>query len=639
MVSNLGIPAQQILGISFTNKAAKEMKDRVMGLLGRHRSKGITLCTFHSLGVKILRQDIEKLGYHPHFSIFDSSDQLSIVKEALKTYKGGKEFKKEWVLSKIGLLKNACIDVEQFLSSHHFDPESPYDLATAHVYEFYQEKLRFYNAIDFDDILFLTVKLFKQYPEIAQKYSDLYKYIMIDEYQDTNNPQFELTLGLTSNHKNLCVVGDDDQSIYAFRGADVTNILHFEKNFPQAKIIKLEENYRSTMPILNLANQVIKDNSKRRDKTLWSQKSSNNLPVLWAMADSDHEAQVVVDEIAKYQAQGKNLANVAVLYRSNTQTQTLEDELRLNKIPYKIIGGQKLYERKEIKDLIAYLCLIQNIYDELALRRIINVPARGVGLATLNKFIEKQKEHLKQPLFATMEAHPDIASKSSTGIQQFCLLIRKFQTIFQSIPLHEALAQLIQELDFISFIEKNESNLKMAQVRKNNVASLLMSAERFVRYNHGQNILKDFIERILLQDSQDQQNEDDQEDGDVRKNQVTLMTLHSSKGLEFDQVYIVGMEEELLPHKKTISNNNDISEERRLCYVGITRAKERLYMTYCKERKIYAKNIKRFKSRFLEGKDDYFLHQDRTTFGHMAPEEAQEYKSQFFSNLLSQLDK
>lgn len=639
MVDNLGISPKNILAVSFTNKAAKEMRERVMTLLSKRKSRGITLATFHSLGVKLLKQEIDKLGYHKNFSIYDTSDQNAIIREALKHFSSEKaKFDHKQILSKIGYLKNVGITEDDFADSPYFDDENPYDHATEFCFRYYQDKLKFYNAIDFDDILHLTVKLFKENPDIAEKYSQQFQYIMVDEYQDTNALQFDLILQLTKCHNNLCVVGDDDQSIYAFRGADVTNILNFEKNYPAAKVIKLEENYRSISPILNLANRIIKENKNRREKTLWSQKPSDFKPILWSTADTDHEAQIIVDEIVKHQSEGKHLGDIAILYRSKTQAPPIEDQLRLSDVPYTIIGGQKLYEKKEVKDLIAYLTVIVNRNDELALRRILNVPNRGIGTVTLNTFIEISKER-KITLFEAMDLFPDAAGKRADKIRSFIDLIHKYAEKFETYPLSESTSTLIEDIDYLKFIDKQyDDNAKQADRRKRDIMFFIESAERFTNYNGEDSSLKDFVERLLLQDSQDKEDED--EDDDVRKNEITMMTLHSSKGLEFPYVFLAGMEEESLPHKRTIAEGGDISEERRLCYVGITRAQEKIVMTYCKQRKIYGKETPRHKSRFVLDleKEGFLVEQDRTTFGHLTKDEEKEYKKNFFAGLIDGLD-
>ena len=637
MVSNLGINPKEILGVSFTNKAAKEMRDRVIGLLGKTKSRGITLTTFHSLGVKILRQKIDHLGYLKNFNIYDTNDQLSIIREALKNYRSDKEnYDRKIILSKIGFLKNKGISEKEYPETAYFDPDAPYDLITEYCYNYYQEKLRFYNAIDFDDILFLTVRLFREHPELKQEFSEKYKYLMIDEYQDTNSLQFEVVTALTTAHSNICVVGDDDQSIYAFRGADVSNILSFEKQFPGAKVIKLEQNYRSTSPIIALANNVIKKNNERMEKNLFSRTPSEIKPLLWAMGNTDHESEVVVEEIVQHQSRGGHLGDIAILYRSKTQAPALEEHLRLSDVPYTIIGGQKFYDKKEIKDLIAYLCTIHNTSDEISLRRIINIPHRGIGSSTLNKYIELREEK-NITLFQAMKQFPELAGPREAKIKRFTSFIEEIQEFFQQHSLPAGLGRLIDDIEYNQFIdEQYEENPKLAEVKKNDVAHLIGSAERFAQYHSPKTALKGFIERLLLQDSQD--SGDDEEEG-FRKNEVTLMTLHSSKGLEFEKVYLIGVEEETLPHKKTISEGSNINEELRLCYVGMTRAKEELIMTYCKERKIYGKNIPRHKSRFLHDlPKDSFIEQDRTTFGHLTPDQAQQYKKSFFENLMSELD-
>lgn len=635
MVDNLNMDPKSILGVSFTNKASKEMKERVITLLGKRKARGITLATFHSLGVKILKEEIHLLGYHKNFSIYDTSDQTSIVREALKSIKTEKTFDRKQIMSKIGFLKNKGIMSEEFISSVYFDEDDPYDLMVEYVYRYYQDKLKFYNAIDFDDILNLVVRLFREHPDVTTKYSKKFQYVMVDEYQDTNPLQFELIMGLTKTHNNLCVVGDDDQAIYAFRGADVTNILEFEKKFSGAKVVKLEENYRSTMPILDLANKVIKENKNRREKSLWSKMQSDQNPLLWLTADTDHEAQVVVDEIVQHQGSGGHLGDMAILYRSNTQAQPIEDQLRLSQVPYTILGGQKFYEKKEVKDLIGYLSVILNPQDQIALRRILNIPHRGIGNVTLEKYLNLAEEK-KLTLFQALEHEPGLDPRRSDQIVHFTKLIRKFQESFENNPLPEAISSMVDDIGYLKFVEKSYDSVKQVDQRKNDVHMFVESAVRFLKYNQGQGSLKMFVERLLLQDNQDERDEDD--DDDVRKNEVTMMTLHSSKGLEFDTVFLIGMEEETLPHKRVLQLGEDIGEERRLAYVGITRAQQKLVMTYCKERKLYGRKSVRHKSRFLNELEQNYTEQDRTTFGHLTEDEATEYKSSFFNNLIDGLD-
>lgn len=627
MLTNHRIPGKQILAVSFTNKAASEMKERVSHLVDSRHRKGVTLSTFHSLGIRILREDIHHLGYNNLFTIYDQADQMSIVREGLKNYRSNKSYDRGIIMSKIGLLKNQGISAEEFPKSRFYDPENNYDGATEYVYHFYQEKLQFYNALDFDDILFLVVKLFNNFPDVAKKFSERFRYIMIDEYQDTNSLQFSLIQGLTSTHQNICVVGDDDQAIYGFRGADISNILNFEKQFQNTKVIKLEENYRSTFPILDLANQVIKENLQRKEKTMRTAQMEGHIPLLWAAGESDHEAAVVVEEIIKLQSHGVPLSEIAILYRSNTQVPPFEDQLRIGQVPYNIIGGQKFYEKKEIKDIIAFLTLIQNPRDELALRRILNVPNRGIGSVTLNKNLEKaleQKRHLFQVL-ADEEEHE--------GIKNFITLVKKYQRVFNEQSLLGAVTNLIDELNYYEFIDKSYDQAKLATRKKEDVKNFLMTADRFQDRYGEEATLKNFVERLLLADSQDTQAPGE----GFKKNEVTLMTLHASKGLEFDYVFLVGMEEEILPHKKTIVENSDVNEERRLCYVGITRARKKLVMTYAKERKIYGKMVPRFKSRFINELTTCYKEVDRTNFGDMTEEEVKDFKKSFFGNLMDSL--
>lgn len=633
MLENLHIPAREILALSFTNKAAQEMQERVKKLVtySKHR-KGLTLSTFHSLGLRILREDIHHLGYNNLFTIYDSADQMSIVREALKNFRANKAFDKGIVQSKISWLKNKGISCDEFVNSEFYDHENPYDQAVDMVYPFYQDKLKFYNALDFDDILFLVVKLFEAHPDLAKKYSERWKYLMVDEYQDTNGLQFRFIQGLTCTHNNICVVGDDDQAIYAFRGADISNILNFEKRFPGAKVVKLEENYRSYAPILSLANCVIKENLNRKDKTMRTSQTGGEKPFLWAAADTDHEASVVVDDIIELQAKkGVHLGEIAILYRSNTQIPPFEDQLRLNQVPYTIIGGQKFYEKKEIKDLIAYLSVIMNPRDELSLRRILNTPNRGIGTASLEKYLVLSKDQ-KKPLFNIIEHESEVGKKEE--IKLFTQTMRDLKETFNQKGLVDGVRELIERVQYLPYVDKSYDNTKLSARKKEDVMNFINSAQRFTDKFGSEATLRTFVERLLLADSQDTRGGG----GDETRHEVTLMTLHSSKGLEYDYVYLVGMEEELLPHKKTIVDNSDINEERRLCYVGITRARKRLVMTHAKQRKLYGKDIERFPSRFVVNHEEEMTVQDRTTFVGMSEEEIDSVKSDFLSDLIKSLN-
>ena len=611
------------------------MSERVSKLLGTRLKRGINLSTFHSLGLKILRDKIELLGLSKDFTIYDSADQLSIVREGLKRYTNADKnaYDKKTIMAKIGTLKNAGISEDAFASSDYFNPDDPYDVATESIYRYYQDKLHFYNAVDFDDILYLTVKLFQQNPEVAKEYSRKFKYIMIDEYQDTNKLQFAMVRAVTSTHSNICVVGDDDQSIYAFRGADITNILSFEKLFDNTKVIKLEQNYRSTPNILNLANAVIKQNKKRKDKTMFSTNAFGKTPKVWSCADSDHEAQVVIDEIIKIQKQGRFLGEVALLYRSNTQVPPFEDQLRLAQVPYTIIGGQKFYEKKEIKDLIAFLSIIHNTKNELGLRRVINIPHRGVGTKSLKDFLEVSKATGKTLYQVVKEFSRSEDSKKAHALAEFFQVIELSRSDFKTMKLHEALISLVDRFHYFNFIEKSYDSPKIVARKKDDVKNFILSAERFSDRFKQEATLGLWLERLLLAETQDNSDK-----GDGIKNEVQCMTYHSSKGLEFDTVFMVGCEEELLPHKNTIKEDGDIDEERRLCYVGITRAKKDLTMTFAQKRRIYGKDILRNRSRFLVDLDEHIQDIDKNSFSHMTEEEEVEYKSNFFNDLLQSLD-
>ncbi len=632
MLQNLRIPGKEILAVSFTNKAAAEMQERVKKLVPESRlRKGLTMSTFHSLGIRILREDIHHLGYNNLFTIYDSADQMSIIREGLKHFRANKNFDRSMVQSRISWLKNKGISPEAFMSSEHFDAENPYDVAAESVYHFYQDKLRFYNALDFDDILFLVVRLFEAHPEVARKYSERWRYLMVDEYQDTNGLQFRLIQGLTSTHNNICVVGDDDQAIYAFRGADISNILGFERVFPGAKVVKLEENYRSYKPILDLANLVIRENKQRKEKTMRTSRTGGEKPFLWAAGDADHEAAVVVDDIISLQQEGVHLGEVAILYRSNTQIPPFEDQLRLNQVPYTIIGGQKFYEKKEVKDLIAYLTVILNPRDEIGLRRILNTPNRGIGTATLEKFLARSTE-TRTPLFNVIEQ--DGPGMKRAEVPEFTSLIREMGHVFERQGLVAGVREIIARTGYMDYVEKSYDNVKLAARKKEDVENFVLAAMRFAERFGEDATLRNFVERLLLAEAHDPK----AGGGDEERHEVTLMTLHSSKGLEYDYVYLVGMEEELLPHKKTIVENGDINEERRLCYVGITRARKRLVMTHAKQRKLYGRDVPRHPSRFVVPLADALTAQDRTTFVGMTEEEIDAHKTDFFSSLIKSLD-
>ncbi len=587
LICNLKVAPESICAVSFTNKSASEMKNRVRTLLkqtlGKLPKKKPLLCTFHALGLTILREHIEKLNMDKQFSLYDSADQIGVLRECLTGLRDERNYDKKRLMGRISYLKNRGISPSDFVQSSVFDEDDPYDIMTAHLYPLYQEKLHFYNAMDFDDILFLSVELFKKYPDLAQEYGKRFGHIMVDEYQDTNALQFSLIQYLTKTHQNLCVVGDDDQSIYSFRGANVENILNFERYYPKTKVIKLEENYRSTPEILKLANEVIRHNTKRKKKTLFTRTGPGSAPLLWITQDEEHEAAIVAEDITRRMTEGRPLSEIAILYRSNTQMPFFEDQMRLAQIPYRVVGGQKLYERKEIKDIIGYLALLTNPKDSLALRRILNVPARGIGKATLQKCLDAAGG---APLFPFMQKSGTVGGPK---VAKFCELLDKHRRLFSVLPLPKALEGLLEDLKFENHIKKHYESLKEQGRRLRDIEQFQQSAERFCKTYGSENALGPFVKKLLLVDSQDRARSAIGSQGPT--NEVTLMTLHSSKGLEFDVVYFAGIEEEKIPHHRSIKADQDLSEERRLAYVGVTRARQELILTRTKEKKSHHKKV------------------------------------------------
>lgn len=633
MLLNHGISPENILALSFTNKAAEEMRERVKNLVSAQKVRKLTLSTFHALGVTILREDIHHLGIHSHFTIYDASDQLSLIREALAHYNNNdKQFDRKVIQQKISFLKNKGIYPDQFPHTKHFDFSNAYDLATEHVYQYYQNKLFLYNALDFDDLLLLTVKLFEDHPAIREKYSKRFRYIMVDEYQDTNPLQFKFLKFLTSTHHNICVVGDDDQSIYAFRGATVENILSFEHEYPNTTVIKLEQNFRSTSPILDLANHVIKENPKRKSKKLWTKIGSIHKPTMWVCGDAEHETLIIAEEIKNYRQKGYSYSDMALIYRSNHQAPPFEEVIRAEGIPYRIVGGQKFFEKKEIKDLIAYLSLINNPFDEISLRRIINTPARGIGEETLKKFLSLSKEK-KEGLWKTMTQNPSFVEKRTANITGFIQFIFSKQKEFKEKPLSMALKSLVDDLNFETYIEDSYDKFpKQKEKKLNELRMFLASTERFQKIFGKDATLRNFLEKVLLDDREKEKDENEFPD------EVTLMTMHSSKGLEYKVVFLVGMEEDLLPHKRGLEDDHGVEEERRLLYVGITRAKERLFLTRCKKRNLFGKDSPKNTTRFLKMIPENLLEeQDRTTFGHMSETEVTDYKKNFFNSLIDKI--
>lgn len=578
-----------ILAITFTNKAAGEMRERVDDIVG-FGSEQIWVSTFHSACVRILRRFADHLGYERNFVIYDTDDQKSVVKEICKRLNiDTKIYKERTIMSAISSAKNEMINAKEYAMNSAGDFAKK---RIADVYDEYEKVLYKNNAMDFDDLLVKTVEVLRNNEDVLNYYQERFKYIMVDEYQDTNTVQFRLVSLLAGKYRNLCVVGDDDQSIYKFRGANIYNILNFEKEFPDAKVIKLEQNYRSTQTILDAANSVIRHNKGRKEKTLWTANEVGEKIAFHQYLNEYDEAYQVVDEIARNVSRGKAHYNdYAILYRTNAQSRVLEEKFVARSIPYKIVGGVNFYQRREIKDILAYLKTIDNGRDDLAVRRIINVPKRGIGLTTMNRALE-YGEAREMSLFDALECCEDIPKigKAAEKIKGFVNMIEVFRAQSEYITLAELLTNILEETGYIKELEAEDS--EVAQGRIENIDELM---NKIVAYEEEEEepTLSGFLENVALVSDIDSLNE--------AEDYVMLMTLHSAKGLEFPYVYMCGMEDGLFPSYMTIVNDDpeEIEEERRLCYVGITRAKKRLTMTFAKSRMVRGSTQFNMISRFV----------------------------------------
>ena len=563
-----------ILAITFTNKAAGEMRERVDSIAGRGAG-WVWVSTFHALCVRILRRYIDRLGFDSSFTIYDSDDQKAAVKACIKKLNiDSKQYPEKMVIREISKAK------EQFVAPYEYDREASGNyrkMQIARIYTEYQKRLKQCNALDFDDLLYKTVELFQFHPDILDSYQERFKYIMIDEYQDTNHIQFLFVKLLASKYRNLCVVGDDDQSIYKFRGANIYNILNFEKEYPEAKVIKLEQNYRSTGNILKAANGVISNNEGRKDKALWTEKDDGE-KVTFNLFDTEYqEADGVVSEIMKLHSEGRPYHHFAILYRTNAQSRIFEEKLMLRNIPYKIIGGQNFYGRKEIKDIISYLKVIDNGQDEIAVRRIINVPKRGIGDTSVSKvmaYADTYDMSLIDALFSVSDI-PGL-SRAAAKIDSFTSLITEFRDYLgDGASLGDLYEYILEQTGYMS--ELVAENTDEASVRIENLNEL---KNKIITYESEteEPSLSGLLEEIALVAEVDSLSENE----DV----VLLMTLHSAKGLEFPCVFLGGMEDRLFPSGMALNSDDEdaVSEERRLCYVGITRAREKLYLTASRQR-------------------------------------------------------
>ena len=576
-----------ILAITFTNKAANEMKERIENLVG-DVAKDIWMGTFHSICVRILRRFIDRIGFDSSFIIFDTSDQRTLVKACVKSIGlDDKMFTDRSVLSEISNAKNEMLDPEQYTVRANGDFRKE---KIALVYEMYQKRLKENNAIDFDDIINYTIKILMDNPDILEYYSDKFKYVLVDEYQDTNKAQFTLVTLLASKNGNITVVGDNDQGIYSFRGADISNILNFERDFPGTKIIKLEQNYRCTGNILKAANAVIKNNEVTYKKELWTENEIGNLPTVYSANNEYDEGTYIAQQIEHLRREEYyKYSDFAVLYRMNTQSRAIEEILRRESIPYKIIGGLKFYERKEIKDIISYLRLIQNPADNLSLKRIINEPKRGIGKTSLDK-IEEISNNSGVPMYEIIE-HADQFGLNRVFLnsREFVNAIEELRAKKDELSVSELIKETLKKSGYTKALELE--NTIEAENRIENLDEFLTVAIEFEE-EEAENGLSQFLEGITLSSDIDNLEEDE--------DYVTLMTLHSAKGLEFPVVFLVGMEEGIFPGYKSISEPKELEEERRLCYVGITRAKENLFLTCSKQRTIFGSTSYNQTSRFLK---------------------------------------
>lgn len=591
-VANLlqkGVRPYRILAITFTNKAAAEMRERVNNMSGP-AAKDVWLFTFHAFCARFLRMEIDKLpGYGGNFAIYDTADSQNLIKQILKEMNlDDKRFQPSGILSRISNAKNALQDAEAFARQ----AGDFYEQKVADIYSRYEQKLQLNNALDFDDLLMLSIKLLQENKEVREKYQDRFDYLLVDEYQDTNHAQYLLTKFLTAKHRNICVVGDADQSIYGWRGADIQNILDFEKDYPDAKVIKLEQNYRSTQIILDAANAVIENNTGRKPKNLWTENKSGADIIYFQAVDERDEARFVIEQLQNLQrTENKKLGDMAILYRTNTQSRIFEEMLIKSGISYNMVGGLKFYERKEIKDIIAYLRVIFNPADSLSLLRIINVPKRGIGDASLAK-IQAYAAANNVSLFEAVSnaaAIDGLSSRFVSKLDDLAGIIFELMNLANEAPVEDLIDRVLRDTGYLEELENERT--PQAQSRIDNLHELISVAQEFAA-SEEENNLENFLAHVALVS--------DIDDTELGEDAITLMTLHSSKGLEFPVVFLVGMEEGLFPHARTLMDETEIEEERRLCYVGITRAKEKLFLSSTKMRTIYGNTVTYPPSRFLQ---------------------------------------
>ncbi|MCM0081017.1 UvrD-helicase domain-containing protein [Geomonas sp. Red32] len=612
LIHERGIPPWQILAVTFTNKAAGEMRERILDMVGSAEVPFIS--TFHSSCARFLRHDIHHLGYASNFAIYDDKDCERLLKEvAGELLLDEKRYPVKALSAAIDEFKNSgCLPGDA-------PTGTPYQATIARVYANYQDRLKRCNAVDFGDLLLLTVRLFEEHPDVLSRYQQRYQWIMVDEYQDTNAVQYRLVRQLAGERRNLCVVGDDDQSIYGWRGADIRNILEFEKDFPGVKVVKLEQNYRSSRNILDSAWNVVEKNRGRKPKRLWTDNPEGEQIHYRTLPNEWEEARLLCRETARFLEEGGTLSDVAVFYRTNAQSRVIEDAMVAASIPYHMVGGVRFYARLEIKDILAYLKVLDNPADEVSLKRIINTPPRGIGAATVQRISEYASQREVSFYAAMMEAATGtlLSGAARNKVTAFAVELKGYRELTEKLPLDELTAAIIQDTGYLARLKSQRTD--EARERIENLQELVTAMQVF-EAGPGEKGLAPFLEQVALVS-------DLEEVGEGKKSSVTMMTLHSAKGLEFPLVFMIGMEERLFPHLRSLEDPSQMEEERRLCYVGMTRAKKRLFLTNVRRRHIFgqeqmnppARFLRDIPAELLDQADELQQYQQQRSFGYQEP--------------------